>query len=403
MTDTTTAQFGLTATREFTTKRTVKGLLKAKGRPNPAAPQSLIVISVNGDQDEIPRTKNNAESYAPYTSDEAAKQLRRGEIGWVEVDCQKMRGVLPTVTGMSALNCTTHLGGIPKSTRLIAAGIVDNPSAGNGTDSLRDNLAVVRIAGVGSTINTGSRPIHIMTPVMADPFPWLVTDPNTMEKGNAIDYSYENVPPTKMYGQTVPAVASNVFSIMRMLSFDMSAQLNKNPYPASTKTVMSWVDRVLASKMQLKQSPLHLWLHLWTARRLVFSSLVDSSDNATAQKARNQMNNIVVEYIVLKLNEYRQTETVIRQCNDRVLNNIINAQPGSEKLKIAEYLGAVNENDFVKKFKLVFKRLLPELDAAMVVLQARQQDFLDAHYLGLSLSNSQPSAPLDLSIRAGRG
>jgi hypothetical protein len=358
-----------------------KAPVKSKGRGDPVLEQSLVVVTASVQSDACNRSTFHGEIVAPFSDKPEVHSVVRGEWVMGRVNDLALRGTRPTTSGLSALSCFSNVNGLKKDDKVMAIGIVDFPSNGNGSSEMEDNdAATIRVAGTCTGINTGGQTILFGQSVYLSEVPYHWTDEDG-QKCPGVDCSGLSVPREKFYPATIPMNSSNVTTQINWLRQKI---LPLTEYSASMniEAISPKVDEILRDSYIKPSMPLWTYAHFMAINNLIIELYATPIAHPLHESLQSYCKTVYDKYM---LQQYNEQAKFARSLGDEQLPSVY--VPMTPKATMGEFL----------------KAYAPKIASILCTLQGQHQDYLESHYLGMALSNSPPGAPLDVLLKAGRG
>jgi len=366
--------------------------IKSKGRGQPITPQALVVINCNFDNDKQNRERDEKEILAPYSDEDAVYSAAKGEWCLARVDTFYTRGPRPTIEEESPVHAFTSVNGLRKNDRVVALGIVDNPSQQHNGDITRDFAGVARIAGAATGTNTGAEAIHAMSHVYLIPVPYTVHDENgDLQPG--IDYSGLGVPSNKFYPQTIALATGSVNKqtawLRRQIDDLVTGPNIRNPNN-DPKKLKSNIDKFLTEGNYHSDMPLWNWAHIYASWRLLQDQTPLIMDDQNINNG--EIINFSWPYATGAWKQYKSEQ-------DRWKSRFLQSIGEYSNIPVSDFdIPPVDTADLRQKFL----ELIIQLVIALGRCQSLHQEYLETFYLGLATTNSPPGGPLDIILRASR-
>lgn len=363
--------------------------IKSTGRGQAITPQALVVLNCSFASDQENRDRNEKDTVAPYSEDKAVYVAAKGEWAMGRVNGCFVRGARQTIELQNAVQAFTSVNGLRRSDRVMALGIVDNPSMNHSGDDLLDSYGVVRIAGSCTGINTGPETIPAMSHVYLVPEPYTVSN----EQGDpipGIDMTALEVPGGKFLPQTIALSSGSTTCQMNWLKIKLRKLLGERDSFLTDLEAQKIVRSKIRESHIHTEMPLHTWAELWFALELIERSRYEPNSH--------ELETIAIPYTIRVLNECFNKNDSWKQKYLRSL--------GDELLpKVAPRLSwePLSVQGVRSPYEPFFKEVMPKLHDALIKTQALQHDFLETHYLGLCTTNSPPGRPMDVILRVSRG
>lgn len=271
------------------------------------------------------------------------------------------------------------MNGLKRDDKVMAIGIVDFPSNGNGSSEMEDNdAATIRVAGTCTGINTGGQTILFGQSVYLSEVPYHWTDEDGF-KCPGVDCSGLSVPKDKFYPATIPMNSSNVTTQINWL------RLKIEPLLVSTVIVdllSSQIDEILKDSYIKPSMPLWNYAHFMALQTLANNLLLQQLPISNADAFKLYCKEVYDRYMLQQFNEQAK---FARSLGDEQLPSV--HVPLDLSIDIAAFLSM----------------MMPKFTVILSTLQGQHHDYLESHYLGMAISNSPPGAPLDVILKAGRG
>lgn len=401
------------------------GVIKSKGRGQAATPQQLVVVQARLRQDEMSRRKRAAhglapsELLAPPTSNVDSFEVRKGEV--CLIDSEKngtMRGSMTSDAG-ALVSVTTNVAGKPayELSKLAMVGVVTK-----GVDMKDgDNRATIVIDGIQTVVNTGMHTIPIGARVIVDPFAATTLQGGELTPAMEVWGRSKGFAPPALRALDCNSIHSWVTQFgerLRVILDDKQVGTEKSAEELRNKLVglvkdVNLADR-LANKMPIR-GYLNIWLPWWLANlewrhlrqtydaanppsikqlawllqilRLHLLAVEDefsnARDNYECALPMNKFKRSAVEFQKIKTQDHTvRSQKLQTDITNQAIADAFAEGPVEGMLHMADLFATLNLFAF----------------HYMAVLRHELGDWIERFALGLSLSTSSKSKPLDVFL-----
>lgn len=255
-------------------------------------------------------------------------------------------------------------------------------TAGRLNNDIEDDAGVVKIAGVGTCINTGPDTIPAMASVFVSKVPYTTID----SEGRtipAIDCTGMGVPRDKFYASTHVMCAATSSTQAAYLKAAYEDKLD-NQYE-SPKSFASMINSICALGGVQEHMPLHPYTHMLAA--------LDYFDKAMLTEAGSKQTKMIDIAITNAVKTYNTTIEFNRKKKDRYAHSI--------KQHLLSKSAELNIEQCKSNLNAFAHITCPLIRSECFILYAEHEDYVAAHYFGKCLNTSPPGQQLPILIRAG--
>lgn len=371
-------------------KRVEGGQLTSFGTLEKTTPQSQIALTIrNG----IPacgreRGKVGTDVYAQYSDSPKVNEILRSDILLTLAEGTRSYNN-DYNNGFPNIDCFTAVNGISTDQRLIFAGVATNPGMSKGWDEKKDGAAACAVAGSDTIVNTGPKTIYAGDKVWYSEYGYTVQvgDGDMKEEVTGV---YEIGRDQKQIKAALHSMSfTNIITIMRQIEKEVEAIYIKNHNDGKE------MNKLLENSLQLMCLEVHMPLYIYAFLYLGFVMYADIINHHETWR---------IEFIKDMLCMWFKYCAKSKKMYDTELDvglemtNEIDHSDG-------DFIPKMKDTDLnnIDLFGTWHRVIAMQFLKGISSVQALQQDWINARYVGTALTTAEPAFPFDISIRAGNG